>query len=248
MSDANALPPFAARMNRLLDGRSASSFCAEAGLSTGGQVVRIFRDGVMPRADVLGTIARRENASLRWLIQGEGAPFRVERAEPMVTWLGVVEPFEWRAVVFDDGEHFAMAVFRPRDGDADGGESAWTELRIHSEVDPGDLRAVLKFGPAALTDVRHCLVSREELRRIASGHYGTWALLLKPGSYGQRELVPFNAARLAHAVREPASPWNANPSDAKLLAALRAMTPEERAAFDLILGPFLDRIRQRGDS
>jgi hypothetical protein len=178
---ADTPPPvedFLSRMEYVLGPRDKHPWGSALGLK-GTRVQSIFK-GQIPTAPALEVIHRAENASIDWLLTGEGPPFRVESwhsdevVASLFTEWGRVHNDETTGYLLTDGHGNATLVATTPTVwlCADDARATYTEVRVFPNAGPLALQAAKRF---ALLRI----VSMEEatLDKVSAGWLGPVHLL-----------------------------------------------------------------------
>lgn len=189
--------------------------------------------GLLPGADTLGLIARAENVSLSWLVEGAGTPYLVRwypTDEQCREYLDELLADEiWTAVhrLTDGGRVEVLVLHCP------------AEVEYREQTVPYTEIAVLAggIGPATLSRLtqldRHrvTLADTDTVAAVATGELaGTWPLLGEGGLLTTYEEVPRNTLRVA----EPGNDYTQEGTDAismeefQLVKMYRRLDPHGR--------------------
>lgn len=135
-----------------------------------------LKRGSSPKGDTLAMIARTENASISWLLTGQGAPFLVQRADTDEDLSALLHAYLddelWRVDLLHDVRSGVFVLTQP----AEVGEGDAAVPYTAMELCAGPI------GPRVADTVRdrvHCAVqvSADQVRDLQTGSVGTWRVL-----------------------------------------------------------------------
>jgi len=165
----------------LLAGRKKHPWGKSIGIGRG-TIDRIFA-GQLPGGETLALIARAENASITWILEGAGSPY--------LSYLAVDESDFSRAIRAQRDDSWSVAYFLEGYGrcavilsqpasyevKSTGGKTTAID-HTAIEVIAGPTYIGIDVDLASLGEVRRLPIDAETIDRLARGSYGTWQLLL----------------------------------------------------------------------
>lgn len=135
-----------------------------------------LKRGNSPKGETLAMIARAENASVSWLLTGQGPPYLVHRADTdadLAALLGsYLDDEDWRVDMLHDVRHAVLALTQPAVIGEGDDAVPYTALELCAGP----------IGPVTANAVRdrvHCAVrlSADQVRDLQTGRVGTWQIL-----------------------------------------------------------------------
>lgn len=211
----------------MLGNRTPYAWGTSTGIGRG--AAQRLADGLMPGGQLLARIARVENLSITWLLTGAGTPYLVYRADTDADAArhlhALLDEDGWTINLVASDAARALVLTQPASID----RIDYTIV----EVLAGPLaeRTVSLADRAPSAGRWQHTVSAGDLRRLAAGQFGSWALLRPGGLLSQgREVAQFE-------IEAPTSPPAPEQDEAdSLVQAWRRLDPPLRRVAAATLG------------
>ncbi|MBD3609038.1 MAG: hypothetical protein HUJ30_00655, partial [Gammaproteobacteria bacterium] len=163
------------------------------GKSTIGAMVN---EGKAPSGPTLSNIARAENASLTWLLEGKGQPFLVnhyDRYEDALDYLSaMLEEEAWQPYMITDGARYAMVLTLPGQFESKGKMIDYTLLEVvagHGIT--SHAMGIAEYFREASPSLQSITTTAATMDDLYRGRMGTWSLVNAPNALLKRaETLP----------------------------------------------------------
>lgn len=198
-----------------------------------------------PSTDVLTSLARTENASLRWLTESRGAPYRVTRvtedAEGSLLLDELLEEPGWAGYQFtDQAGTRCLVLTQPGEFAIKKRQVPYTIVEILAgHIGPKTLKRFIQ----AASDGHNLYaaeISDEEFDRLSKGHMGNYELLGwrdEPGLI--RTAVPSDVKAVGASIEKPSeSQRPTTNSEKRLLKRFRELSPDAQQQLMKIVETF----------
>lgn len=178
MNTTNCDSSFLYRIKLILGDREPYPWGKALGLGSG-SVTRTFKEGQTPNAETLGVIAKVENCSIDWLLNGKGAPYIVTRfdtdhdAADYARTLINDEPNAWSAVVAQHNNERILVLTQPAQYQIKDRELNYNIVEIITPAGPQTLSTL--SGP--VKSVHTIELNAHAFSELKKGYMGTYKLL-----------------------------------------------------------------------
>lgn len=176
--------PFPKRLQRLLEGRKQTPWGEQLG-SNKGTIYRMFQ-GEIPRWETLCAIQHAENASLSWLLTGEGAPYLATRRDTDAQCAALAGGLlararNWSAyIAYGQACLRCLVLTRPAAFQVGGRRVPYTALAVVAGPIGPQTLSVLE-GLAGRQHLWLAPMADDAVTHIAQGEVGTFGLLGEAG-------------------------------------------------------------------
>lgn len=214
-----------------------------------GSINRIFNERIVPTHEALTPIARYENASLNWLLHGQGSPYFtvtcIDDQQARHYAEDVLVESGWTGYLISDGERIALAFAMPGEYEIKGSSYQYTIL----ELMVGNIGRVAAESILASSAVRwryRVEVSHHEMDAIVGGQVGTYRLLLAKDALLKTHVVHTVSSASTDAVIDERLPARGIlTSDAELMNKIRMLSDEQKRAIASLIDSMLPHYELR---
>jgi hypothetical protein len=222
---------FLSILDELSGGRNKTPMLQDAGL-TKGTISRLI-NGDPPSIDILTALAHTENASLHWMTERRGAPYRVNRIANDVEGCRLLDELlgegGWSGYQFTDGAGaICLVLTQPGVYEIKGRSVHYTIVEILAgDIGEKTLERFIRVSAEGLA-THTAEISQDEFDRLSSGHMGNYELLGWRDEHGlvhtatpadQQSLYQMGEVRTGYAK-------TLDDSERRLIGRFRTLTPQ----------------------
>ena len=222
---------FLSILDELSGGRNKTPWLQDAGL-TKGTISRLI-NGDSPSLDILSALARTENASLHWLTEDRGSPYRVIRvASDAEGWLLLDELLQetgWALYQFANATGACCLVLtQPGEFEIKGRTVPYTIVEILAgEIGPKTRERFVQVAENGF-QLYAAEISDDEFDRLGTGHMGNYELLGWRDAHGLiHTAIPGDSKALSTSAEKSSEYQQAiTESESRLLKRFRELNPD----------------------
>jgi hypothetical protein len=220
---------FLSILDELSGGRNKTPMLQDAGL-TKGTISRLI-NGDPPSIDILTAIARMENASLHWLTERRGTPYRVNRIADDAEGYRLLDELlaegRWSGYQFSDGAGtICLVLTQPGGYQIKGRSVQYTVVEILS----GDIgeKTLERFIRASVEgmEVYSAEISQDEFDRLCNGRLGNYELLGWRNEHGLVHTATPAEKKALHQLKHRTDAGLLSDTERRLLELFRHLAPK----------------------